>query len=62
MGGLFIFVVLVMRDGIIGTLGKWIRRHRFGSIDQVIAESDATAADRQRDFRPAGADRRSEEI
>jgi urea transport system permease protein len=62
MGGLFIFVVLVMRDGIIGTIGKWIGRHKFGSIDQVIAESDATAADRQRDFRPAGADRRSEEI
>ncbi|TFH42234.1 MAG: hypothetical protein E4H01_13795, partial [Lysobacterales bacterium] len=62
MGGLFIFVVLVMRDGIIGTIGKWIGRHKFGSIDQVIAESDATAADRQRDFRAAGASRQSEEI
>jgi len=62
MGGLFIFVVLVMRDGIIGTIGKWIRRHRAGSIDQIIADSDAMAADRQRDWKPAGASRQSEEI
>jgi len=62
MGGLFIFVVLVMRDGIIGSIGKWIRRHRAGSIEQIIADSDAIAADRQRDFRPAGASRQSEEV
>lgn len=62
MGGLFVFVVLVMRDGIIGTIGKWIRRHRAGSIEQIVIDSDAVAADQQRDWRPAGASRQSEEI
>ena len=28
MGGLFVFVVLVMRDGIVGTIAKWIARAR----------------------------------
>lgn len=62
MGGLFIFVVLVMRDGIVGTIGKWIGRRRIGTIAQVIEESDATAADVQKDFRPAGAAKAGEEI
>jgi urea transport system permease protein len=61
MGGLFIFVVLVMRDGIVGTIGKWISRRRKGTLGQMIEESDATAADLQQDFRPAGAGRIGEE-
>src|SRR5262249_34133164 len=28
VGGLFIFVVLVMRDGIVGTIGNWLRERR----------------------------------
>ena len=28
VGGLFIFVVLVMRDGIVGTIGNWLRKRR----------------------------------
>ena len=62
MGGLFIFVVLVMRDGIVGTIGKWIGRRRIGSLRQVVQEADAAAADKQRDYRPAGAGKLSEEI
>ena len=52
MGGLFIFVVLVMRDGIVGTIGKWLARRRAGTLSGMIAESDQAAADRQRDYRP----------
>ena len=52
MGGLFVFVVLVMRDGIVGTLGKWLSRARGSSVSGLIAESDQAAADRQHDFRP----------
>ncbi len=62
MGGLFIFVVLVMRDGIVGTIAKWIQRRRKGKIAQIVEESDAIAADRQKDYRPAGAADFSEEI
>ena len=61
MGGLFIFVVLVMRDGIVGTIGKWLERHRKGSLKQMVAESDRTAAERQRDFGPAGTSKVPEE-
>ena len=50
MGGLFIFVVLVMRDGVVGTIGKWISRRRTGSLSSIISESDQMAADRQRDY------------
>jgi urea transport system permease protein len=52
MGGLFVFVVLVMRDGIVGTIGKWISRRRTATVRQMIQESDQAAADQQRDFRP----------
>ena len=54
MGGLFIFVVLVMRDGIVGTIGKWWTRRRAGTFRQLAAEADAAAADKQKDYRPAG--------
>lgn len=61
MGGLFIFVVLVMRDGIVGTIGKWLDRRRRGSLGQMVEEADHQASERQRDFAPAGASRISEE-
>jgi hypothetical protein len=54
MGGLFIFVVLVMRDGIVGTIGKWWTRRRAGTLRQLAAEADAAAKDKQKDYRPAG--------
>lgn len=52
MGGLFVFVVLVMRDGIVGTLGKWLSRAKGSNVRGLIAESDQAAADQQHDFRP----------
>ncbi len=53
MGGLFIFVVLVMRDGIVGTIGKWwSARRRHVPVGELIEEADALAADRQRDWSP----------
>ena len=55
MGGLFIFVVLVMRDGIVGSIGKWIARRKKGTVGQIVEEADAVAADRQADYRPSGA-------
>lgn len=62
MGGLFIFVVLVMRDGIVGAIRNWLARRRNRAVSQVIADADAKAADRQRDYRPAGAGSAAEEI
>ena len=62
MGGLFVFVVLVMRDGIVGTIGKWLARRPGARVDEVVAEADAQAADRQRDWRPAGAGKVAEEV
>lgn len=55
MGALFIAVVLWIPDGIVGTIGNWIRRYRKGARGQMRAESDQTAHDRQRDWDPAGA-------
>ena len=55
MGGLFIFVVLYMRDGIVGTIGKWLSaRKKHVPVGELIEEADALAADRQKDFRPGG--------
>jgi len=62
MGGLFIFVVLVMRDGIVGTIGKWLAERGKGTLGQIASEADSQAADRQRDYRPAGSGKQSEEI
>lgn len=62
MGGLFIFVVLIMRDGIVGTIGKWIGRRGRGTLGQMASESDSQAADSQKDYRPAGSGKQSEEI
>lgn len=62
MGGLFIFVVLVMRDGIVGTIAKWIGSKRGATVEQVVEASDAEAADRQKDWRPAGTGKGPEDI
>jgi urea transport system permease protein len=61
MGGLFIFVVLVMRDGIVGTLANWIRKRRMGTLRQIAEEADERARDRQVDWRPEGARKVGEE-
>lgn len=52
MGGLFIFVVLVMRDGIVGTLGKLLRKKKSGSVHGLVEEADQKAKDRQKDWNP----------
>jgi urea transport system permease protein len=55
MGGLFVFVVLVMRDGIVGSIGNWLRRRRKGAtVQQIVQESDQKAHDRQLDWSPGG--------
>ena len=62
MGGLFIFVVLAMRDGIVGTLANWLRKRDRGSLREISEESDRRAHDRQHDWEPEGAPSRSTEI
>jgi urea transport system permease protein len=62
IGGLFIFVVLVMRDGIVGTIAKWLNLRRGGTPRQIVEEADAVAADRQREYRIGGRDGAVEEI
>ncbi len=62
VGGLFIFVVLVMRDGIVGTMMDWLRRWRRGNYRQITEETDHTAHDLQTDWRPEGAPRMGEEV
>jgi hypothetical protein len=42
-----------MRDGIVGTIGKWWTRRRAGTLRQLAAEADSAAADKQKDYRPA---------
>ena len=56
VGGLFIFVVLVLRDGIVGSIGNWIRagERRRALCTKIMEESDRRAHDRQLDWRPAG--------
>jgi urea transport system permease protein len=56
MGGLFVFVVLVMRDGIVGTLANWCkRRAKQALLPQIVEESDLLAHDRESDWRAKGA-------
>jgi urea transport system permease protein len=63
VGGLFIFVVLVLRDGIVGSIGNWMRKRKKGAtLRQVIEESDQKAHDRQLDWSPAGAPREDEYV
>lgn len=61
MGALFIVVVLVMRDGIVGTIANWYRKRRRGSLRQISEERDQIAHDRQHDWEPAGAGKAGEE-
>src|SRR6202161_4992111 len=49
VGGLFIFVVLVMRDGIVGTIGNLLRKRKKGATFEEIMED----SDRRGDRRPA---------
>lgn len=62
VGGLFVFVVLVLRDGIVGTAMLWLRRLRQGSLRQIRQESDRRAHDRQFDWQTEGAHRSGDEI
>jgi len=61
MGALFIIVVLWMPDGIVGTLGDWLRKRRRGTMAQIREEEDRRAFDRQRDWAPAGTVKTGEE-
>jgi urea transport system permease protein len=54
MGALFIFVVLVMRDGIVGTIGNWLRKRRKGTLAQIREEEDRRAHDQQQQWTPEG--------
>jgi urea transport system permease protein len=44
VGALFIFVVLVMRDGIVGTLAKWLRRLGIARGAEDIADQPSPRA------------------
>jgi hypothetical protein len=55
MAALFILVVLVFRDGIVGSIANWLGRRGRGTFAQVAAEADKVAHDRQRDWAPSGA-------
>ncbi|HZS83530.1 MAG TPA: urea ABC transporter permease subunit UrtC [Stellaceae bacterium] len=61
VGLLFIFVVLVMPDGIVGSIAHWLRRHRKGTLTQLREEQDLLAHDREHDWQPAGVPRSGEE-
>ncbi|HEY7749732.1 MAG TPA: urea ABC transporter permease subunit UrtC [Aestuariivirgaceae bacterium] len=62
MGILFIAVVLWIPDGLIGTLGNWIRKYRRGTLTQIREEQDRIAHDRQRDWEPPGAAKPGDEL
>jgi len=61
MAALFIAVVLVFRDGIVGSIANWMAKRKRGSLSQITSDSDQTARDRQQDWRPEGAARKGEE-
>jgi hypothetical protein len=45
----------VMRDGIVGSIGNWMRERRKGAtLHQIMEESDQRAHDRQLDWQPGG--------
>jgi urea transport system permease protein len=62
VGALFIFVVLVLRDGIVGTLINWFSKRPTASLRQVLEEADQKAHDRQLEFSVPGAPRPGEEV
>jgi urea transport system permease protein len=55
MGALFIAVVLWIPDGIVGTIGNWLRKRGTGTLRQIRDDQDRLARDRQHDWDPAGA-------
>ncbi len=61
MGALFIAVVLWIPDGIVGTIGAWLRKRQAGTRAQIREDADRLAHDRQRDWDPAGAAKPGEE-
>jgi hypothetical protein len=61
MGALFIIVVLWMPDGIVGTIGDWVRKRRRGTMGQIREDEDRRAIDQQHDWAPAGATKAGEE-
>ncbi len=61
MGALFIAVVLWIPDGIVGTIGAWVRKRQAGTRAQIREDADRLAHDRQRDWEPAGAAKPGEE-
>ena len=61
MGALFIIVVLWMPDGIVGTIGDWVRKRRRGTLGQIREDEDRRAIDQQHDWAPAGATKAGEE-
>ncbi len=62
VGGLFIVVVLVLRDGIVGSMANWLRRRHRGSYRQITEEADRKAHDRQIDWQASGAPRPGEDV
>ena len=61
MAALFIAVVLVFRDGIVGSIANWMAKRKRGSLSQIASDADQTAQDRQQDWRPEGAAGRGRE-
>jgi urea transport system permease protein len=62
MGVLFIAVVLWLPDGLVGTIGNWLRRRPKASFAQIREEQDQIARDQQRDWEPAGAPKPGDEL
>jgi urea transport system permease protein len=62
IGALFIAVVLWIPDGIVGSIGSWLRKRRAGSVRQIREDADRRAHDQQRDWEPAGAPKPGEEV
>jgi urea transport system permease protein len=61
IGALFIAVVLWIPDGIVGSIGNWLRKRRSGTVGQIREDADRRAHDQQRDWEPSGAPKRGEE-
>jgi urea transport system permease protein len=61
IAALFILVVLVFRDGIVGSIANWIARRNRGTISQIDSDADQIAHDRQKDWQPGGAVKSGEE-
>ena len=63
VGSLFIFVVLFLRDGIVGTIANWVRkRGSGGTLHQIAEEADQKASDRQPDWRTQGGPQAEETV